>query len=163
MSVQPEESSPPYVALAIATAGGAGYVPFAPGTAGTAVGLALWWVLPQSLALHAILIVAMFVLGSWSGSVAERHFHKTDPGHVVLDEVMGMFITLLMNPVGWKGALVGFVLFRAFDVVKPPPTNLFERLPGGVGIMADDAMAGVYSNLALRLLIVVVPIVRAYL
>jgi phosphatidylglycerophosphatase A len=149
-----ERSSPPFFALAIATAGGAGYVPFAPGTAGTAVGLVLWWVLPRSLTLHVVLIVAMFALGSWSGGVAERHFHKTDPGHVVLDEVMGMFVTLLMNPVGWKGALVGFVLFRAFDVVKPPPTNLLERLPGGVGIMADDAMAGVYANLALRLAIV---------
>jgi phosphatidylglycerophosphatase A len=156
---QSEKSSTPFVALAIATAGGAGYVPIAPGTAGTAVGLLLWWLLPQSPVLHIVLIVTMFILGSWSGTVAERHFHKTDPGHVVLDEVMGMFVTLLMNPVGWKGALVGFVLFRAFDVVKPPPTNWFERLPGGSGIMADDAMAGVYANLALRLII---RLVRAY-
>jgi phosphatidylglycerophosphatase A len=159
VSVPPEKSSPPVFALAIATAGGAGYVPFAPGTAGTAVGLLLWWVLPKSTPLHIALILVMFVLGSWSGSVAERHFRKTDPGHVVLDEVMGMFVTLLMNPVGWKGALVGFVLFRAFDVVKPPPTNWFERFPGGIGIMADDGMAGVYSNLALR---VILHVVRAY-
>jgi phosphatidylglycerophosphatase A len=139
-----------FVALAIATAGGAGYAPVAPGTAGTAVGLLLWWALPRSVPVQALVVVLLFALGSWSGTIAERYFQKTDPGQVVVDEVMGMLITLLMIPVGWKGALAGFLLFRLLDVVKPPPVNWLERLPGGLGIMADDAGAAIYANLALR-------------
>ena len=98
-------------------------------------------------------IVVVFIVGSWSGSVAERHFGKSDPGHVVIDEVLGQLMTLFMNPVGWIGALVGFGLFRLMDIVKPYPANRFEALHGGVGIMADDAMAGVYANIALRLVL----------
>jgi phosphatidylglycerophosphatase A len=138
-------------ALACATAFGAGYVPFAPGTVGSAAGLLLWAALPASPLVQSGAIVALFVLGSWSGSVAERHFGRTDPGHVVIDEVMGMLITLFLNPVGGWGVAVAFLLFRIADIIKPFPANRLERLPGGVGIMADDAMAAVYANLALRL------------
>ena len=83
--------------------------------------------------------------------MAERHFGRTDPGQVVIDEVMGMLITLFLNPVGWKGAIVAFLFFRVADVIRPYPANRLERLHGGVGVMADDAMAAVYANLALRL------------
>jgi phosphatidylglycerophosphatase A len=138
------------LALAFATACGVGYLPFAPGTFGSAVGLLLWAVLPASPAVHAGVIVALFVVGSWSGSVAERHFGRTDPGQVVVDEVMGMLITLWLNPVGWGGALGAFLLFRVADVIKPYPANRLEGLDGGVGVMADDAIAAVYANLALR-------------
>lgn len=141
------------IALALATALGAGYVRFAPGTFGSAVGLLLWWCLPASPAVQAGAIVALFAAGSWSGSVAERHFGTTDPSQVVIDEVMGMLITLFLVPVGWRGAIGGFLLFRVADVIKPFPANRLERLPGGVGIMADDAMAAVYANFALRLII----------
>jgi len=137
-------------ALLLATAGGVGYVPFAPGTFGSMVGVALWAVLPSSWISQAIVIVALFVLGSWSGSVAEHHFGRTDPSQVVIDEVVGILMTLFLNPVGWAGALAGFLIFRVSDIVKPYPSNRFERLPGGVGVMADDAMAAVYANLALR-------------
>jgi phosphatidylglycerophosphatase A len=137
-------------ALLLSTALGVGYIPFAPGTFGSAAGLLLWALLPPSPGVQAFTIVALFVLGSWSGSVAERHFGRADPGQVVIDEVMGMLITLFLNPVGWGGALWGFLLFRAADIVKPYPANRFERLHGGAGIMADDAMAAVYANLALR-------------
>jgi phosphatidylglycerophosphatase A len=138
------------VALLVATAFGVGYIPFASGTFGSAVGLLLWWALPAAPLAQGIAIVVLFVAGSWSGSIAERHFGKTDPGQVVADEVMGMLITLFMNPVGWAGAFGGFLLFRLFDIVKPPPARQLERLHGGVGVMADDAMAAVYANLALR-------------
>jgi phosphatidylglycerophosphatase A len=140
----------PLAALAIATVFGVGYAPVAPGTFGSAAGLALWWFLPRSATVQAALVAALFVAGSLAGSVAERHFGRTDPRQVVLDEVMGMLITLFLNPVGSVGALAGFLLFRAADVVKPFPANRLERLPGGVGVMADDAMAAVYANLALR-------------
>ena len=138
------------VALALATVLGVGYVPFAPGTLGSAAGLVLWWLLPASPAVQALTIVGLFVVGSWSGTVAERHFGTTDPSAIVIDEVMGMLITLFLNPVGRLGALGAFLLFRIADVVKPYPANRLERLPGGVGVMADDAMAAVYANLALR-------------
>src|SRR5450631_1180835 len=106
------------VALAFATVCGVGYVRVAPGTFGSAAGLVLWWLLPSSPAVQAGAIVALFVIGSWSGSVAERHFGRTDPGQVVIDEVMGMLVTLFLNPVGWMGAFAGFLLFRVFDVIK---------------------------------------------
>jgi phosphatidylglycerophosphatase A len=138
-------------ALAVATVLGVGYVPIAPGTFGSAVGLLLWFALPSSPLVQAIAIVVIFVVGSWSGSVAERHFGRIDPGHVVIDEVAGMLVTLFLVPVGWMGVLAGFLLFRIADIIKPYPANRLERLPGGLGIMADDVMAGIYANLALRL------------
>src|SRR5436190_290245 len=140
-------------ALAVATALGVGYIPVAPGTFGSALGLLLWAVLPPTTLVHAAVIVVLFVAGSWSGSVAERHFGRTDPGQVVVDEVMGMLITLFAIPVGWSGAIVGFFLFRAADIVKPFPANRLERLHGGVGVMADDGMAAIYANLALRAIV----------
>jgi len=130
-----------------------GYVPVAPGTFGSAAGLLLWWLLPASPAIQGGVIVALFVVGSWSGTVAERHFGTTDPGQVVIDEVMGMLITVFLVPVGWRGATAGFLLFRIFDVIKPFPANKLERLHGGIGVMADDAMAAVYANLAMRVCI----------
>ena len=136
--------------LALATAFGVGYVPVAPGTCGSAVGLLLWMVLPASTLVQATAIGALFVIGWWSGGVAERHFGTTDPAPVVIDEVMGMLITLFLNPVGWAGAAGAFLLFRMADVVKPFPANRVERLPGGLGVMADDAVAAAYANLALR-------------
>jgi phosphatidylglycerophosphatase A len=136
--------------LAVATVGGIGYAPVAPGTFGSAAGLLVWWLLPASTGIQAAAIAVIFVAGSWGGNVAERHFGRTDPGQVVIDEVMGMLITLFLNPVGRIGAFVGFLLFRVFDVIKPYPANRLEQLHGGIGVMADDAMAAVYANLVLR-------------
>lgn len=140
-------------ALAIATTLGCGYAPIAPGTFGSAAGLILWALLPASPIVQAAAIVIVMAVGTWASSVAERHFGRTDPGQVVIDEVLGMLVTLFLNPVGWGGALLAFVLFRAADITKPFPVNRLERLHGGLGIMADDAMAGVYANLALRLIL----------
>jgi phosphatidylglycerophosphatase A len=139
-----------FVALALATSAGIGYIPFAPGTFGSLAGLLLWWLLPASWGVQLLVIAGLFVLGSWSAGVAEQHFSSTDPGPVVIDEVMGMLVTLFLNPVGWIGAAIGFLLFRASDIVKPYPANRLERLHGGVGVMADDLMAAIYANLALR-------------
>jgi phosphatidylglycerophosphatase A len=138
------------VALALATSMGVGYIPFAPGTFGSLAGLAVWWLLPPTLAVQLTSIVVIFVVGAWSGSVAERHFASTDPAPVVIDEVLGMLVTLFLNPVGWIGAGLGFLLFRLSDIVKPYPANKLEELHGGVGVMADDLMAAIYANLALR-------------
>ena len=140
-----------FVSLAIATVFGIGYVPVAPGTFGSIAGLLLWMVLPASTVVQAAAIVALLVVGSLAGNVAEHHFGRTDPRQVIIDEVMGMLITLFLNPVASKGAFVGFLFFRATDVIKPYPANRLERLPGGIGVMADDAMAAIYANLALRI------------
>jgi phosphatidylglycerophosphatase A len=136
--------------LALATALGVGYVPVAPGTFGSVAGLALWWLLPHEGAVPILAVIVVFALGWWGGGIAEQHFNRTDPGPVVIDEVLGMLITLLFNPVGWTGATLGFLLFRVADIVKPWPANRLEALHGGLGIMADDAAAAVYANLTLR-------------
>jgi phosphatidylglycerophosphatase A len=145
------------LALTLATCGGIGYAPIAPGTFGSAVGLVLWAALPQRPAVQVAALIALLVAGIWSGSLAEQHFKATDPAPVVIDEVAGMLVTLLLNPVGWIGGLVAFVLFRVADVLKPYPAGRLERLHGGFGVMADDVMAAVYANLALRAILVLVP------
>ncbi|MGH9315157.1 MAG: phosphatidylglycerophosphatase A family protein [Vicinamibacterales bacterium] len=129
-----------------------GYTPFAPGTVGSAAGLVVYALVAWtgSPVVEVAAIVVLFAAGVWAGTTAERYFGGIDPGPIVIDEVVGMLITLAFVPVGWSGALLGFVLFRAFDVVKPFPAARFERLHGGLGVMADDAMAAVYANLALR-------------
>jgi phosphatidylglycerophosphatase A len=137
--------------LAIATSFGVGYAPIASGTWGSAAGLLLWALLPSDSTTQAVWIVGLFVAGSWAAGVTERHYGRTDPGEVVVDEVMGMLVTLFLTGVGWGGALAGFFLFRIFDIVKPFPARRLEHLPGGVGVMADDAMAAIYANIALRI------------
>jgi phosphatidylglycerophosphatase A len=141
------------LAVFIATVGYCGYFPVAPGTVGSAAGLVVyllvWWA--QSPIVEVALIAVLFAAGVWAGTTSERYFGGIDPGPIVLDEVVGMLITLAFIPVGISGALIGFLLFRLFDVVKPFPAGRFEKLHGGLGVMADDAMAAVYANLALRL------------
>jgi phosphatidylglycerophosphatase A len=147
------------VAVFIATVGYCGYFPVAPGTVGSAAGLVayllVWW--SGSALVEAGLIALLFAAGVWAGTTAERYFGGIDPGPIVIDEVVGMLITLAFIPVGWSGALAGFVLFRIFDVVKPYPARALERLHGGLGVMADDAMAAIYANVSLRVVIWAVP------
>jgi phosphatidylglycerophosphatase A len=140
------------VAVFIATAGYCGYFPVAPGTAGSAAGLVVYLAVrwAGSPLVEAAAIAVIFAAGAWAATHAERFFGGIDPGPVVIDEVAGMLITLAFVPVGWEAMLAGFLLFRVFDVIKPFPANRLEHLHGGFGIMADDAMAGVYANLALR-------------
>jgi phosphatidylglycerophosphatase A len=148
------------LAVFLASAGYTGYVPFAPGTIGSLVGLVLYagihWAHAPLVAELAILAVVL-VVGVWAAGITERHLGLEDPGPVVIDEVAGMLITLVLTGVGWSGAVAGFLLFRFFDIVKPYPASKLERLGGGLGIMADDVMAGLYANVALRLLLRLAP------
>ena len=148
------------LAVFIATVGYCGYFPFAPGTVGSAAGLlfyALVWCV-WSPVFETGFIVALFAAGVWAGTTAERYFGGVDPGPIVMDEVVGMLITLAFIPgLGVSGAVAGFFLFRVFDVIKPFPAGRFERLHGGLGVMADDAMAAVYANLSLRFLLWMFP------
>jgi phosphatidylglycerophosphatase A len=147
------------LALFLSTFGYVGYAPFAPGTFGSAAGLLVFYVVRSSGSanIETSTIVVLFAIGIWSGTVAEEHFGGIDPGPVVLDEVVGMLITLFHLQVNWAGALVGFFVFRFLDVIKPFPSAQFEKLPGGLGVMADDGMAAVYGNLMMRGLMLVAP------
>jgi phosphatidylglycerophosphatase A len=140
------------LAVFVATVGYCGYFPVAPGTVGSLAGLVfyllVWW--SQSIVVEVGMIVVLFFLGISAGTTAERYFGGIDPGPIVIDEVVGMLITLAFIPVGPSGALAGFFLFRVFDVIKPFPAGRLERLHGGLGVMADDAMAAVYANISLR-------------
>ncbi len=151
-----------FLARVVATAFGSGYSPFAPGTAGSAVGLLLFWPMAgwrwpwQAGACLALLLVGALA----ATRVADRVGLK-DPGIVVVDEVLGQWVTLLALPFTPATAALGFLLFRAMDIVKPWPARDLERLPGGWGIMADDVAAGVYAHLALRVGLLVWPVVGA--
>jgi len=143
----------------VATGLGSGYSPIAPGTAGSIVGLLLFLPLaglawPVQLAATAVLtLVGVFA----AGRVA-RVVERKDPGLVVVDEVAGQWITFLALPVTPVTALAGFLLFRVMDIVKPWPARDLERLPGGLGIMADDVAAGIYAQLLLRAGLAVWPV-----
>ena len=148
------------VAVWIATVGGVGYFPIAPGTIGSAVGVGLVAALNAAdltpvwrNTLLCAVIVLVFFPGVWAAGQAEKFFGKIDPGHVVIDELAGQMMTFLVTPVAsWKILLAGFGLFRLFDVVKPFPARRAERLAGGWGIMIDDLIAGAYALGALALL-----------
>ena len=147
------------VLLFVATAGGVGLIPVAPGTWGTAVGACLLLLLRLTgeAGAEATVLAAVLVCGVWSATVAERHFGRPDPGAIVIDEVAGMLIALFWVPVTWIGFLVGFLAFRVFDIVKPFPARAAERLPAGWGVMADDVVAGLYAYLTVRMLAAVAP------
>ena len=139
-------------AVFVCSFGYVGFFPIAPGTAGSAAGVLLYMIL-RGLGLSSFelpLAIALFALGVWLGAATEKALGSVDPGPVVIDEVLGMLLTLAFIPVNWIGVLLGFVLFRVLDVMKPYPANRLERLPGGLGMMADDAMAALYANLLLR-------------
>lgn len=146
------------IALFVATAGYAGFAPVAPGTAGSVVGLALVvsirWIDRPVVELSAIVIA--LIAGMWAAGLVEKQLGK-DPGPVVIDEVLGMLVTLAFLDVTPLGGFVGFVIFRLYDVIKPYPAGRLEDLPGGPGIMLDDLMAGLYGQLTLRLLMGLIP------
>ena len=181
----------PRLALFIATGFGLGYIPKAPGTAGSLLGVAIVWWLCQmihpAIVFHSPSVTARIfttyllwtiplvaALGVWAASRAAKFLNKKDPQLVVIDEVSGQLLAFLgapptLNvlfvgidasrpgffywpvPVNWKYLVLGFILFRVFDIWKPFPVRQAERLPGGWGIMADDWLAGIYAALGLWL------------
>lgn len=143
----------------IATCAHVGHAPFAPGTWGSAVGLVIYYLVRRqaSVPIELGVIAVVFLIGLWAATEAEHHFGGIDPGPVVIDEVIGMLITLALHPVNVTGAIAGFLIFRVLDVVKPWPARRLELLPGGFGVVLDDAMAGVYGNLIVWGLIRLLP------
>lgn len=137
--------------LLLAFGFGLGLVPKAPGTAGTLLGVALHFATQGLvLPLRAGLVLALFLLGVWVCGVAARRLGVHDHQGIVFDEVVGYLIAMLLAPTGWLWALVGFVLFRLFDIWKPWPIRLADRrVKGGYGIMLDDALAGALAAVIL--------------
>jgi phosphatidylglycerophosphatase A len=138
-------SAPDRLALAIATVGGAGYSPVAPGTAGSAVTALLLWAVPFSRTGLVAFFVLVVAAGTWAAGRAERVLGGKDPGAIVVDEVAGMTLSVLALPLTVPVLVGAFLLFRLFDVVKPFPARASQRIRGGVGVMIDDLIAGVYA------------------
>lgn len=152
------EAPAPVWATLVATFFGAGRMRPGPGTWGSAAAALIWFGLArwipvawQAEVLAALAAVAVG-LGIPAATRVARALRVEDPQFVVIDEVAGQWITLLFAPVAWKTVLAGFILFRAFDIVKPPPVRQLERLPEGTGIVVDDVAAGIYALAALQLL-----------
>jgi phosphatidylglycerophosphatase A len=138
----------------IAAGFGSGFSPKAPGTVGSLFALLPWYFLMQGLPIWAYVAIVLvsFLIGVWASSWAIKKTKIEDPSLVVWDEYVGMWITLFLAPAGWLWMLVGFVLFRIFDILKPWPVSWADqKLHGGFGAMLDDAIAGVYAFLCLQL------------
>jgi phosphatidylglycerophosphatase A len=150
------------IGVLLATVGGLGYAPIAPGTFGSAAGVALYWFTRHwPVAWQLSLIAVVTIVGIWASTVAARHFDREDPGHVVIDEVAGQLVTLAFTGAGAAATVLAFFVFRIFDIVKPYPANRLEALHGGTGIMADDLMAGVYGCVVMHVVLRLVPWLQA--
>lgn len=129
----------------IATLGGVGYTPLAPGTAATAVTAVILGLVPFSRGALLVTFVAVTAIGIWAAGHAERVLGSKDPGVIVIDEVSGMILAVLVLPHTVPVLAVGFVVFRILDIVKPFPAYASQRLPAGLGVMTDDVIAGLYA------------------
>ena len=130
-----------------------GYSPFAPGTVGTLGGVVLFYLLSSFSFLPYISFLIGFIIFSiWISGKASEVFGNSDPGQIVIDEVCGYLITMFLISPSLKNIILGFLLFRIFDIVKPPPIRRLEGLKGGFGIVSDDVMAGIYTNIILQLI-----------
>jgi phosphatidylglycerophosphatase A len=136
----------------IAVGGGLGYAPLASGTFGSLPGLALAWGLTWiggwPLLLAGAVVVS--VIGMWAADAVASAVGRADPGEVVVDEIAGQMMTLVFLPLTWQTLVLGFLVFRVLDIVKPFPAGRLEALPGGLGIMVDDLVAAAYANLCLQ-------------
>ncbi|WP_455219406.1 phosphatidylglycerophosphatase A family protein [Kaarinaea lacus] len=137
---------------------GSGLAPKAPGTAGTLVAIPIYLLLDGLLLWqYLVIVIAGLIVGIWICDVAARQLGVHDDPSIVWDEIIGFLITMIAAPVGWFWIVTGFVLFRFFDIVKPWPIRTIDRrVAGGMGIMLDDVLAGIYSLVCMQLLMIVV-------
>lgn len=141
----------------IATVFGVGFLPLAPGTWGSVVGLLLCLLLHGNLILYLSVFVALFVLGTVSAGKVEKESGTDDPPFIVIDECACIFAAYFLIPLTLPAIITGFVLYRLFDIIKVPPMRLIEkRIKGGSGIMLDDLIAGIYTNILLRVFLAIV-------
>jgi phosphatidylglycerophosphatase A len=142
---------PPGPWVLLAAWGPCGYVPVAPGTAGTLGAIPLFWALRHLPAgLYLLTVAAFIALAIAAATVAGRYWKVVDASPIVIDEVAGYLVTMALVPWSWETAVAGFVLFRVFDVLKPWPANALDRVKNGVGVVMDDVAAGVWSWIVLQ-------------
>jgi phosphatidylglycerophosphatase A len=139
--------------LFLATGFFVGTVPFAPGTFGTIIGLPVCFLISKLNIFLAVICALLFIFFAiWVAAAAGKILKKEDPAEIVIDEIAGLIVTFVGLPFTPKTAIAGFVIFRAFDILKPFPIRTFEeKVAGGPGIVLDDVMAGIYGNIILRL------------
>ena len=140
--------------LFLATGFGVGYSPIAPGTLGTLVAIPIYYFLSGiPFPLYEITLVGFFFLSVWVSENAERFFGKKDDQRIVIDEIIGFLITMLWVPKTVPFVIIGFFLFRFFDILKPFPIRRLEKgLKGGYGVVLDDVLAGIYANIILHVI-----------
>lgn len=139
-------------AYIIATGFGSGYAPLMPGTAGSLLALIIYILFPYGNLLWLIIIIATFFIGVWTAGIVESDKGK-DPGIIVIDEFAGQWISLIFLPTNIYVFLAAFILFRILDIFKPFPANKAQEFPGGWGVMTDDVIAGVYTNIVLQIIL----------
>ena len=142
------------VVVLLATWGGCGFSPLAPGTVGTLGAIPLYLLLAQlPLASYLTATLLLTVLACWAAGQAQEIYGEHDPGKIVIDEVAGYLVTMAGVPFSWPGVVAGFFLFRLFDIVKPPPARWIDRhVTSGTGVVLDDVAAGLYACGSLHLL-----------
>ena len=133
------------IAVLIATVFGVGYAPLAPGTVASVVTVIFLGLVPFSRAGLVVFLLLVVIVGTWAAHRAERVIGGKDPGAIVIDEVAGMTLSVVAFPLTTEVLAAGLALFRVFDVLKPPPARESQRIRGGVGVMIDDLIAGLYA------------------
>lgn len=142
-----------FLVIALTTFFYVGYLPLIPGTFGSLAGAALFYLIRGSLGLHLLAVCVLIILGFLFAGEAEKIIKTKDPRCIVIDEVSGMLLAFLFVPFDIKTAIIGFFLFRVFDSLKPYPIGRLEKLKGSAGIMCDDIMAGLYTNIVLQVVL----------
>ena len=131
-----------------------GYSPIAPGTVGTLGGVFLFYLISGfSPVIYLFIVVGLTIVSVWITEIVRVSLGDSDPSIIVIDEVCGFLITMILIPPSIINVVLGFLLFRFFDILKPPPIRRSERLSGGLGIVTDDVLAGIYANLLLQIFV----------
>jgi phosphatidylglycerophosphatase A len=148
--------------LFVATGMFAGYIPFAPGTFGSMIGAVIYYAASKYLHIYqlVILLIGMYLIGTFAADKAEKILHEQDSGKIVIDEIVGMYVTMFFIPASFANILIGFICFRALDIIKPYPISYLDtHVHGGTGIMLDDVAAGIPANILTRIVIFLLAIV----
>ena len=145
------------ISLMVATFFYSGYFPFAPGTFASIIALIIWVILPfESTIVHVCLILIVLLAGVLTSDIIEKKVQHKDPSFIVIDEVLGMWITLLTLPKTFIAYILGLIVFRIFDILKPPPIRNLESIEGGLGIIADDVIAGFLAAISVQIILMII-------
>ncbi|PLX73767.1 MAG: phosphatidylglycerophosphatase A [Desulfuromonas sp.] len=139
--------------LFVSSNAGLGYAPVASGTFGTLAGIPVFWLLaPLPPWLYTVTWIGLLAISFWASDLAGKHYGVVDDGRIVIDELVGYLVTVAFLPFTWTNAILGFFLFRLFDIAKPPPASWFDqKMKNGIGVVLDDVVAGLYGAIALQL------------